>query len=779
MSFLNSITLWGSLAAAGVSIPIVIHLLSRYRSKVVPWAAMELLRRAMVVRARRVRIEDLLLLAMRCLAVLLVALALARPVQTGAGWVGEAKTSVVIGLDSSLSMAHEPGVQSRYDLAKQRVRDIVATLKPGDTVTLVLLGKRPLVRLHNVPSNDDRITTTLKAATPLGESVNLETCLEEIKRLIAENKTPNRECYLVTDAQAVTWQHVSPRVRETLKELGNSATTYFLPAGPETAENLAVTRLAFASGILRKGGTVRYIADIRNTGRREATKVPVRLLLGDESQASVVIDRIGPGETASVPLFAHFEKSGPVGISVQLGSKDPLPADNARYVAADIRDAVRVLCVESNPVAKSLHGETGFLSAALSARTSDSPGEGASTVQVETVASITPWASRLASQDIVVLANVPEITREQAAALDDFVRRGGGLMVFLGGRIDPTLLNGQMRDGAGAPILPAELAEPVGNLPAAGGGAAKTDQADGWPLAVEFPDHPITRLFSTLPAQQWADIKFRRYFKLAPRENARVLLRIAGSQDPMLVEQSLGRGRVLLFASSANRDWNDLAISPLYLMLWQQAATHLTRKASETPVEVPDKLTFDLPADVTAQTVAVRGPQGGEVSALVTTAGGRKVATADAPLPGIYTMRYSPNEPEIKMAANLDPDESAVAVLRGSALDTAVEQLSARLIDEKQDLQMAVREKRYGRELWRPLAGDRRGPNGSLRWLARHAAVDHAGRVRCVGGGAGDCAVPARAGIVEDAASCINAAEGSLLQPAAVAAVRPGAGAGT
>ena len=75
MDFLNPALVWGTL---GVAVPVVIHLLNRFRYKQVDWAAMELLRRAMVARSQRIRIEDLILLALRCLAVLLVALAFAR-----------------------------------------------------------------------------------------------------------------------------------------------------------------------------------------------------------------------------------------------------------------------------------------------------------------------------------------------------------------------------------------------------------------------------------------------------------------------------------------------------------------------------------------------------------------------------------------------------------------------------------------------------------------------------------------------------------------------------
>src|SRR5215210_2154006 len=68
---------WAGLAA--VSIPILIHILNRQRFKVVTWAAMEFLLRAMKKNRRRMKFEQMILLATRCLLMFLIAFALARP----------------------------------------------------------------------------------------------------------------------------------------------------------------------------------------------------------------------------------------------------------------------------------------------------------------------------------------------------------------------------------------------------------------------------------------------------------------------------------------------------------------------------------------------------------------------------------------------------------------------------------------------------------------------------------------------------------------------------
>ena len=82
MNFINPALLLGF---GAVSIPIIIHLLNRRRFRVVRWAAMEFLLAANRQNRRRVRIEHLIVLLLRCLIVALIVMVMARPLSTSAG----------------------------------------------------------------------------------------------------------------------------------------------------------------------------------------------------------------------------------------------------------------------------------------------------------------------------------------------------------------------------------------------------------------------------------------------------------------------------------------------------------------------------------------------------------------------------------------------------------------------------------------------------------------------------------------------------------------------
>ena len=76
MTFLNP---WLLLAALGVALPILAHLLNRYQVKRTDWAAMQFLNKSVRVRSRQIRIRDIVLLVLRWAAVILIALAVAKP----------------------------------------------------------------------------------------------------------------------------------------------------------------------------------------------------------------------------------------------------------------------------------------------------------------------------------------------------------------------------------------------------------------------------------------------------------------------------------------------------------------------------------------------------------------------------------------------------------------------------------------------------------------------------------------------------------------------------
>ena len=124
--FLNP---WMLLGAAAIASPILIHLLNKRRFKIVEWAAMDFLFQADKKNRKRVQLENFILLALRCLAMLLVALMLARPFLPSSltSFVQKSqKIERVLLVDDSLSQSVPRGNSTAFDDTKVSIKEMLS-----------------------------------------------------------------------------------------------------------------------------------------------------------------------------------------------------------------------------------------------------------------------------------------------------------------------------------------------------------------------------------------------------------------------------------------------------------------------------------------------------------------------------------------------------------------------------------------------------------------------------------------------------------------------------
>src|SRR5215207_3945208 len=165
MAFLSPILLTGLVLA---SVPVIIHLLNRRRFRIVDWAPMKYLKLTIKTNRRRMRIEQFLLLAVRTLAVIVLILAVARPVLSATGlgsWLGSrGRAARVIVIDDSLSMGYRAdGRRSAFDIAKDAAGELIKSVGPQDSLTILTTSAPDAPILRNVQL-DDRSKATAALA---------------------------------------------------------------------------------------------------------------------------------------------------------------------------------------------------------------------------------------------------------------------------------------------------------------------------------------------------------------------------------------------------------------------------------------------------------------------------------------------------------------------------------------------------------------------------------------------------------------------------------------
>ena len=681
MTFLNPLLL---IAGLGIALPILAHLLNRFQVQHTEWAAMQFLNRSVRVRSRQIKLRDLLLLILRCLALLLLVFALARPAwKSSSSWLpGERRAGVVIAIDSSFSMGHGAEGQSRFAEALKRVDVIRRKMAPGDPVTLVLLGGDQRVVLRNMAFDEARFDEALAGLKPGAGKLDLSNEPKRIAGLVADMEAPNKEVYLITDAQASDWKQPSAQLRDSLVALGQQAKVYVVPVQGGDS-NLAVTDLQLASGVLRKGTTARYRATVRNCGSAPASNVVVQCRVDDVEIDRKVIPVIASGASESVSLFVPFHNAGASRITAEI-SGDGLAADNVRRAVAVVRDRVSVLCVDGSS------GDAGRLVvAALMARADGATGDDQ---RIRTI----PWlsfpAENLNDVDVIVFADVPEITGEQAKQLEQFVRKGNGLIWFPGDNIKAAAWN-ERAASAETPLLPAMIRSKVETSDSLGAGK---------PLDSEISDHPVCLPLMSLPQDLLGETRFLRLLEVESLPNSVSVLQLAGGRKPVLLEHALGRGQVFMFTTTAETTWNNMALTPVFPLVMQQIVTYLSGREFERPRTVGDSLALTYVDQPDASDAVFETPSEKSITVPVRETGGQFVALLEsAPEDGYYTARVSVQAPGLPIAVNVDSGESDVACLPEPELRNNLTALGLGVAAGDVELAAAIESSRTGSSSWR------------------------------------------------------------------------------
>ena len=622
---------------------------------------------------------------MRCAALLLLVLALARPAWQGsiANWFpGESRAGVVIGIDASFSMAHGDKDQTRFRRALDQVAVIANKIQPGDPVSVVLLGGENKVLARNMAFDQNRFNDLIETAKIVPAGLDLDRVPSQLKELADDMEALNKEIYFITDIQARDWNESSTKFQSALADLGESGQVFLAPV-PGIDGNLAMTELELVSGVLRKGAVGRYQATVKNYGTDPVTNVEVQCRVEGVQIDTKTIPIIAAGASETVSLFVPFHNSGPTRITAEI-TGDLLPTDNIRRVVAVVRDRVSVLCVDGTD------GTAGrLLMAALLARSDGSTDEN---FQVKSI----PWLSLpsepLEEIDVVILADVPEITEQQTKQLSQYVRQGNGLVWFAGKNVKANIWNERSASNS-QPLLPAKLGLPVD---------VSTGNGAGRPLDPSMPDHPLCLPLRSLPEDLFSETRFLTRLDSEIPSSSFPILKLAGSGDPILLEHSLGRGQVFMFTTSAETSWNNMALTPVFPMLMQQMVTYLAGREFEPSQTVGDSLSLAYEEQPDASDAVFDSPSDELITVPVREHRKQFVALLEnAREAGFYEARVSVQAPGLPIAVNIDPEESNVSSLTTPELNKNLDSTNIIVAPSEAELASAIQANRTQKSSWR------------------------------------------------------------------------------
>lgn len=723
--FVNPLLLGGlGLALA----PIIIHLLSRRRYRRIDWGATQFLLEAEKENRRRVRFEQWLLLALRCLAMILLATLLARPflkpgmVAQLLGGGGQVERVIVI--DDSASLGYRNGNAAELDQLKAACGRLVEWLvqeAAGDALTVFVTSRpaEPLIaRERLAPGMVAPLRQQLEAHKVANTRAQPRAVLSGLaERIVAAGAAARTDLYLLADFQRTDWLAQDATGQTPLRPLQDAVTQHkadlrvvLIAAGQAARENVALVDVQIERPQVLAGLPAIVQTDVANYTGRTLRDAALRVEVDGAAQPAVPLDEVAAGAVKRVSFEATFPDAGFCALTIGVGPLDAFATDDTRRLVQQVKPALNVLIVSAPSGAAPAADGTRLLRSALAP-----PGPFSSGVTIETVDPSELEGARLGGFDCVLLCNVGVLSAAAADALTLFVGNGGGAAVFAGGEVQPDDYNRLLyADGAG--ILPAALDQLVGE----GGRGAGVG-------LVRTAAHPLTAMFPAGGESLSEYTRFRTYYRVleAPaaatsqpgdRAGAVVLARFADAeQTPALLERAYGAGRVLLFTSSVDLEWNNWAQASdgSYVVTLLELVQYLARRGNyPRALLAGETLAVTLPADEFEPSASFQSPAFPEEPAwpaAVRTSGGalgERVTFEGPPATklGYFAVELRPRDGAAEtrpLAVNLDPAESDLAAATAAELDAALAGVPHEYIGAADRFLSGDREAR--RELWRTL----------------------------------------------------------------------------
>lgn len=688
--FLNPLMLAG---LGGAVLPLVLHLLSRARYRSVTWGAMMFLEPLEAQQRQHTRLKQAILLLVRMAIVALLAVALARPIVHGT-WgtlAEEGRVSAVVILDRSASLAFEENGRPRIELAKQAVSNILANLRRGDEVSLILTGGDK-DNANLIASGDlQSLTTRLADLSPASGKASIASSLYQAMRIFNRDKSNNRELYLVCDRQAISWQEIDQKFADAWNKARDAMEVpprfFVVPVGGEEMDNVLIEQVKPLSYPIIRDNSVDFEIRIRNLGKTERPALPI-VLTANGREVFRTTASLGPDSSTSVVAPVKLPTVGSQILSARLTSAG-FTEDDSFDLAIDVVDPIPVLLLSGDERDGAFRSESDYARLALAPfKTAGERGPDPAGV---TVAPVDQWpADGLDNFRVVILANVARLPAARVKELEQFVYSGGGLFVSVGNLTRIDAYNAMLfRDHAG--LLPAMLSAPATSLP-----------AEGTTLGSLQIDHPAFQ-FLKGRTDLIPPIAIARYCPAeAGGADARIIATLK-TGDPFLIERTYGRGRVILQTSTIDADWNTLPLTNFYLPMMQGCIRYLAASNTTNRNLSPGQPIEAVFNDAIENKATLVRPDGASELDLLRIGDRLEARFEETTVPGRYSLKVKTagGKRRVQFIVTTPRDESELAPLDDARWQSLQKSLHFTRIDPDRDrLAAAISGGRSGRELW-------------------------------------------------------------------------------
>ena len=664
-NFLNSAVL---IAAAAALIPLLIHLFSKRKVRVVEFSSLKHLKEMQKRQVRRLKIRQLLLLLLRMLIILVAVLAFARPASKG-GYLGShAGVSSIILLDRSASMSRQVKDGETFYLAKKCAENILENFGQSDELIVIPYDRETYFPAGERFFSRDIADNVLSEIEPGYDADNFGEAYNKALGLLSQAQNLNKELYIISDRQLSS-------LPETADSSAENISTYFIDIPVETDGNCGVIDVDLGGQLIEIGSDFNIKAEIQNYDGFAKSELLASLFIDDIRVMQTEFE-IEENDRQIVQFKTSVHKTGFHSGRIEI-SDDGFLSDNRYYFTFKIPDQFNILIVDGDN-----SGELVRLALVPSEKLA----------RYWSVKMIDPGrlgTVNLREYDAIVLAGVSSLGAVETSQIFRYIDGGGGLFLIAGAGLDPQYFNDNF-----APKLDIKLIAPP---PAffTGAGYFTMEKLDY--------SHPVFTAFSGFQQDTLPTFRFYALPKIDDGGSNRDLAYFSNGA-PALVESACGLGKIIMLTAPISPRYTDLASHSFFVPFIIRTVEYLADDISE--YEMKNMVGENIFRVVTGRltkygSVQMITPDGRVFDTPGTEQMGQVVYECrPVDMPGIYQLRNNNRLVDL-FPVNLSPSEGNLAAVDFDRFKAALGIDNYKVIPYNKAAAAIISEARFGRELWK------------------------------------------------------------------------------
>ncbi|HRB00190.1 MAG TPA: BatA and WFA domain-containing protein [Ignavibacteria bacterium] len=548
MNFLNPAAL---IALFAVSIPILIHLLNLRKLKKIDFSTLMFLKEIQKSKMRRIKLKQLLLLALRIGIITLLVLTFAKPVYEGYSFNNDAggKSTVLIFIDDSFSMDASDVSGQYFSQAKNSVKEILNNYKESDEIILIPSSFTGYKNSIGINGGKKEITDSLEQLKLSNKPFYFNDALIKAGQILDNSINPNKDVFVISDFQRINGGVSASEIKT---ENYEDVNFILINTGERTSVNLSLDSFKVNTKIPAKFGNIRVSVNLSNHSPDPVSGISLKLFLNDKLTEETSAD-VSANSSNRKEFSFTAEKAGDLHGFIELSGNslqnDEFDQDNRIYFDVFIPEKINVGMIGNS-------NEFRFINTVLNSA-QDLSGDNAENNDNELfeINLSDRLDESIFSNDVLLISSGNNYSDRESELLSEFLSAGKGIFIFPNEYTDIQNFNSEISSKLYIPQI----------------GSFNTDENANKNLKfgkIDFENPIMSEIFRNnqlnITSDSFLDSPgIKKFYELLLNDKSIPVIMLSDGK-PFITETELPKGKMLLSAVSGETGFSDFPLNNIF-----------------------------------------------------------------------------------------------------------------------------------------------------------------------------------------------------------------------